>query len=399
VGTGTIGARSSERETTVIDQSVVRLGPEEEALVLEVLRSGQLAQGPKVAELERRFAAEVADTRHAVAVSSGTAALVLALAALDLAPGDEVVTSPFTFPATVNAALQSGAVVRFCDIRADDFTLDADQLPFLVGERTRAVVPVHLYGQAADMAPIRAAAARVGAAVVEDAAQAHLATYGGRRVGGLGAAGCFSFYATKNMTTGEGGMVTTDDDALADRVRLLRSQGMRRRYEYEAPGHNFRLTDLQAAVGIPQIGRLAERTERRRRHAARLSDGLAGVPGLVLPVTAPGRDHVWHQYTVRVTGDAVIDRDALAAALAAADIASGIYYPRAVTEYECYREHPRVVARDVPVAAAAAREVLSLPVHPWLADADVDRIVGTVRDVLAPRSGRRRRPRVPARTR
>jgi dTDP-4-amino-4,6-dideoxygalactose transaminase len=375
----------------VTDHTLVRLGPEEEALVLEVLRSGQLAQGPKVAELERRFAAEVSDTRHAVAVSSGTAALVLALATLDLAPGDEVVTSPFTFAATVNAALQAGAVVRFCDIRADDFTLDPEHVATTVDDRTRAVVPVHLYGHAADMTPIGAAAARVGAVVIEDAAQAHLATYGGRRVGGLGAAGCFSFYATKNMTTGEGGMVTTDDDALADRVRLLRSQGMRRRYEFEEPGHNFRLTDLQAAVGIPQIARLPTLTERRRTNAARLHDGLAGVPGLVLPVTRPGRGHAWHQYTVRVTSEAAVDRDGLAAALGAAGIGSGIHYARPVSDHACYRDHPRVVVRDVPVAAAAAREVLSLPVHPWLSDADLDRIVTTVRDALEPVAPARRR--------
>jgi len=357
--------------------TTVRLGEEEEQLVLEVLRSGMLAQGPMVARLEALFC-EMTGARHAVAVNNGTTALVAALQALDLAPGDEVITSPFTFVATLNAVLEAGATARFADIDLADFAVRPDAVEAVTGPRSRVVMPVHLYGQAAPMGPIAAHAAAAGLAIVEDAAQAHGATVEGRPVGGFGLA-CFSLYATKNITTGEGGVVTTDDDALADRLRLLRNQGMRARYQYEIAGHNYRMTDLQAAVGIPQLERMEGVVARRVANAGHLSEGLAGLPGLVTPAVLPGRTHVFHQYTVRVTADAPIDRDELIERLAADGVGSGIYYPRAVYDYECYRGHPQVVVGDTPAAEQAAREVLSLPVHPYLSEADVDRVVASVR--------------------
>ncbi len=240
--------------------------------------------------------------RHAVAVTNGTIALVAAMQALGLEPGDEVVTSPFTFVATLNAILECGAVARFADIDPRTFTVDADAVADAITPRTRALMPVHIYGQAADMARIAPLAADRGLVVVEDAAQAHGATVDGRAVGSFGV-GCFSFYATKNVTSGEGGMITTDDDLLADTLRVLRNEGMRARYEYERAGHNYRLTDVQAAIAIPQLAHLAESNERRRANAARLDEGLAGIPGLLTPLVAPGRTHVFHQYTVRVTPD------------------------------------------------------------------------------------------------
>ncbi len=357
--------------------TAVRLGQEEEQLVLSVLRSGHLAQGPMVERLEAQFR-ELTGTAHAVAVDNGTTALVAAFQAVGLQPGDEVVTSPFTFVATVNAALEAGAIVRFADIGLDDFALSPSLVEGCITGRTRALVPVHLYGQAADMTALAPLAARHGLAVVEDAAQAHGATIGGRPVGSFGV-GCFSLYATKNVTTGEGGMITTDDDGLADRLRLLRNQGMRARYEYELAGHNYRMTDLQAAVGIPQMARLDELTERRRANAAALTEGLADLDGLVVPREMAGRRHVYHQYTVRVTADAPLDRDALAKALAGAGVGSGVYYPRAVYDYDCYRGHPGVVVDHCPGAEAAAREVLSLPVHPHLTSVDVERVIAAVR--------------------
>jgi dTDP-4-amino-4,6-dideoxygalactose transaminase len=338
-----------------------------------------LASGPKVAELER-LAAEMAGTRHAVAVNNGTTALVVALESLRLSPGDEVVTSPFTFVATLNAILEAGATARFADI-GDDFCVDPDAMSAAVGDRTAVLLPVHLYGQPADMAAISKLADAHGLGVVEDAAQSHGAAIDGRRAGSWGL-GCFSLYGTKNVTTGEGGLVTTDDDELADRMRLLRNQGMRARYEYEVPGHNYRLTDLQAAVGIPQLRRLDEIVERRNRNAERLTDGLNGVPGLSVPSVVPGRRHVWHQYTVRVTADAPLDRDGVAEELDRRGVGCGVYYPRTVYDYDCYREHPRVVVDPCPNAERAAREVLSLPVHPKLSDADLDTIVSTVREVF-----------------
>ncbi len=349
-----------------------------EPLVLDVLRSGNLAQGPVVERLEQAFA-EVVGVPHAVAVNNGTTALVAALQVLGLRPGDEVVTSPFTFVATLNAVLEAGATARFADIREDDFAVDPAAVDELVGERTGALLPVHLYGQTADMAPLLESAGRAGLPVVEDAAQAHGARYDGRGAGSFGL-GCFSFYATKNLTTGEGGMVTTADGALADRLRLLRNQGMRARYEYELPGHNYRMTDLQAAVGLPQVARTAEIAATRARNAARLSAGLSDVAGLRLPRELPGRSHVWHQYTVLLPEE--VDREHVTAHLTRAGVSSGVYYPRAVFDHECYRGHPRVVPAEVPVARSVARRCLSVPVHQHLTAEELDRVVAALRGAL-----------------
>ncbi len=349
-----------------------------EPLVLEVIRSGVLAQGPMVQRLEEAFAG-VVGVRHAVAVNNGTTALVAALQVLDLEPGDEVVTSPFTFAATLNAVLEAGATARFADIREEDFAVDPALVAARVGERTRVLLPVHLYGQTADMGPITELARERGLHVVEDAAQAHGAAYGGRAAGSFGT-GCFSFYATKNLTTGEGGMVTTDDDGVADRLRLLRNQGMRQRYRYEVPGHNWRMTDLQAAVGLPQVGRLGRIVARRGENARRLSAGLGDVPGLTVPRELPGRSHVWHQYTVLL--DASVDRDRVVADLNQAGVGAGVYYPRTVFDHDCYRDHPRVVVEEVPVAESVARRCLSLPVHQHLTDGHLDTIVMSVRRAL-----------------
>jgi len=364
----------------VIPISAVALGEDEERLVVEVLRSGQLAQGPMVARLEHEFAA-YCGTRHAVAVANGTLALVAALRVLGVGPGDDVVTSAFTFVATLNAILECGARAHFADIDPSTFNVDADALAEVCTDRTRVVMPVHLYGQPADMGAVDAIAQRVGAAMVEDAAQAHGADIGGQRVGSFGV-GIFSFYATKNITTGEGGIVTTDDDDLADRLRLLRNHGMRARYEYESVGTNFRLTDLQAAIALPQLARLDATIAQRQANAQRLNAGLCDIAGLVTPVVAPDRRHVFHQYTIRVTEDAAVDRDALAAQLASRGVQSGIYYPRVVFDYACYRTHPNVVAGDVPAARATAAEVLSLPVHPNCSASDLDHIVDAVRSAL-----------------
>jgi perosamine synthetase len=367
--------------TKPISISEVRLGEAEEQLVLEVLRSGHLVQGAMVERLEREFAA-LCSVRHAVAVSSGTVALVAAVEALGIGDGDEVVTTPLTFVATLNAILEAGATARFADIDVADFTLDPGALERRMSDRTRAIIPVHLYGQPAAMHQIAAVAARHGAALVEDAAQAHGASFRGQPVGSFGV-GCFSFYATKNIATGEGGIVTTDDDGIADRLRVLRNQGMRGRYEYEVPGHNYRLTDIQAALALPQLDHLAERNAQRVRNATRLSEGLSDVVGLVTPIVKPDRTHAFHQYTVRVTGEAGLHRDQLAAKLGASGIGTGIYYPRAVYDAECFQRHPRVVLERMPVAEKIAREVISLPVHPWLNEEDLDRIVESVRTALA----------------
>ena len=351
-----------------------------EPYVLEVLRSGSLAQGPMVRRFEEGFA-ELCGVRQAVAVNSGTTALTAALEVLDLEPGDEVITSPFTFVATLNAILEAGAVARFADIGVEDYCLDPDALAAAVGPRTRVLMPVHLYGQTADMDPILKLAADHGLALVEDAAQAHGARHDGRSAGSFGL-GCFSFYATKNITTAEGGAITTDDDALADRLRVLRNQGMRERYVYEVAGHNYRMTDLQAAIGMPQLARYPQIVEARRVNANVLTEGLAGVPGLRLPAELPLREHVWHQYTVLIEDDAALTRDEFVAGLQRLGVGCGIYYPKLVTDYACYQENPRVVRGETPVAARVARQCVSLPVHTGLTTDQLDTIVGAVRELL-----------------
>jgi dTDP-4-amino-4,6-dideoxygalactose transaminase len=366
-----------------ISVSQVDIGPEEEALVLRVLRSGQIAQGPMVAELEERFA-ELSGVRHAVAVSSGTTALVCALQALRelevLQAGDEVVTSAFTFVATLNAALEGSLVVRFADI-GEDFCIDVESVSTQITERTKVIMPVHLYGLPAPMDELEKLAADRDLYVVEDAAQALGATVGSRAVGSFGI-GCFSLYATKNITSGEGGMITTDDNEIANMLRLLRNQGMAGRYQYEVAGHNYRMTDLQAAVAVAQLGRYETTVAVRRQNAARLAGMLLDTPGLVVPTDTPGRRSVWHQFTVRVTDEARLDRDGLASALAAAGIGSGVYYPRAVFDYPCFAERPDVVQAPVPNTKLYATQVLSLPIHPGLTESDIDRVGSTIRELL-----------------
>jgi len=351
-----------------------------EPLVLEVLRSGHISQGPMVERLERA-AAEVVGVKHAIAVNSGSAALTLSLEALDLHPGDEVITSPFTFVATLNAIIASGATARFADIRADDFNINPALMEELVNERTKVLLPVSLYGQTPDMSAIDRTAAAHGLAIVEDSAQAIGATFHGRPSGSFGI-GCFSLYATKNVTAGEGGVITTESDEVAERTRILRNQGMRSRYDFACIGGNYRLSDLHAAVGLSQIIRLQEFSERRRYNAEKLSKGLGRIEGLVIPQVMDGNSHVWHQYTVRVTADAPCTRDELAARLASRGIATSVHYPRLVFDYECYREHPQVVVPEVPVASRITAEILALPVHPRLSDSDLEQIIDETRAAL-----------------
>lgn len=361
----------------MIRVSEPRFGPEVEALVLEVLRSGQVAQGPMVARMEELGAA-MAGTRHAVAVSNGTVSLEAALEVVGVGPGDEVITTPFTFAATLNAVLRSGATARFAEVRPD-YTIDPDAMAALVNPRTRAVVPVHLYGLVAEMGPILALAERNGLAVIEDAAQAHGASLDGRRAGSFGV-GSFSFYATKNVASGEGGLLTTSDDEVARRFRLLRNQGMVERYRYEAVGRNLRMTDLQAALAIPQLERLDDINTARQANAGRLTKLLQGNPGLELPEVPRGRVHVWHQYTVLLP--AGVDRAALQERMKAVGVESGVYYPRLAWDYPVYREHPGVVPDDTPLARSVAERCLSLPVHPGLTDAHLEQVAAALLKAL-----------------
>ncbi|MGO4691590.1 DegT/DnrJ/EryC1/StrS family aminotransferase [Glaciibacter sp. 2TAF33] len=357
----------------MIPITVVEFGEAEEALVLEVLRSGNIAQGPKVKQLEDAFA-QLVGVKHAIAVNNGTTSLVAAIEVLDLQPGDEVLTSPFTFVATLNAILEAGATATFADISEDDFNVTAATLSAALTDRTRVLMPVHLYGQIADMEGISGLAAEKNLGIVEDSAQSHGSTQNGRGAGSFGL-GSFSFYATKNLTTGEGGMITTDDDVLADRLRVLRNQGMRARYQYEVAGHNYRLTDLQAAVGIPQIGRYEALVAARQRNAAYLAAGLSSVPGIVTPRQLDGRRHVWHQFTIRVTPESGVTREEFVAKLGEFGVGAGIYYPKLVFDYETYHNRDDVKVGTYPVAERIVREVVSIPVHQNLSASDLDTII------------------------
>lgn len=362
-----------------IPVSSVRLGSDVEALVMEVIRSGMIAQGPMVARLEAEFA-DMIGARHVVAVNNGTTALIAALEVLDLQPGDEVITSPFTFVATLNAILAAGATARFADISIDDFNVSSASIAELVNERTKVLLPVHLYGQCADMPGIAALGEQHGLHLVEDAAQAHGAAIGDQFAGTWGV-GCFSLYGTKNLTSGEGGLISTSDDALADRLRVLRNQGMRQRYQYEMAGNNYRLTDLQAAVCVPQLASYDQNVAARQRNAARLSAGLADVDGLTLPRQLAGRRHVWHQYTVLIDAAFGVARDRVVELLGEASVGCGVYYPKTVFDYDCYRSDPRVMVSDVPVAADVASRCLSLPVHQYLTDDQIDHVVEVLRGI------------------
>jgi len=358
---------------TLVPISRPATGVDVELNVLDVLRSGRLAQGPMVERFEHQVAA-MAGTRHAVAMSNGTVTLEASLRALGIGPGDEVITTAFTFVATVNAALSVGATVRFADIRSD-FTIDPDSVAELVNRRTAAIVPVHLYGLPADMFAIQAIAARYGLAIVEDAAQAHGAEIRDRRVGSFGV-GSFSFYATKNVSCGEGGAVTTDDDQLARRLRLLRNQGMVDRYVYEQVGSNLRMTELQAAVGLPGMDRLGEIIRVRRANAAYLSEELMSQDRLALPTEPFERRHVWHQYTVLAKSPS--ECEALETHLQERTIASGRYYPKVIYDYEAFGSHDRVVVDRCRRAEDFAGRCLSVPVHDQLTSSELHRVAGAL---------------------
>ncbi|MDW8403572.1 DegT/DnrJ/EryC1/StrS family aminotransferase [Chloroflexus sp.] len=345
------------------------IGREEEEAVLAVLRSGMIAQGPEVERFETEFAA-LCGTRHAVAVMNGTIALYLALLAHNIGPGDEVITTPFSFIATGNSILMAGATPVFVDIDPHTYNINPDLIAAAITSRTRAIMPVHLYGQPADMAPIMALAQRHHLVVIEDAAQAIGATYRGQPVGSFGI-GCFSLYATKNVTSGEGGMITTNDPAIADRLRLLRNHGSRVRYYHELLGYNFRMTDLQAAIGRAQLAKCERFTNQRIANAAFLSEQIRH-PAVITPFVQPDVRHVFHQYTIRVLGD----RDAAIKQLNAAGVGTAIFYPLPIPQQPLYRKLG--IEAETPVADRVAREIIALPVHPALSDGDLAQIAAAV---------------------
>ena len=344
------------------------VGEEERAAVDAVLVSGMLAQGAEVASFEVEFSSVLLDGRAAVAVNSGTSGLHLGLLAAGIGPGDEVIVPSFTFAATANSVALTGATPVFADIEPDHYCLSAAAAEGVLTERTKAIMPVHLYGHPANMDDLGALASSRGLALFEDAAQAHGAALHGKKVGTFGSFAMFSLYPTKNMTSGEGGMVSTADDDVARRLRLLRNQGMERQYENELVGFNARMTNLHAAIGRVQLRKIVGWTERRQANAAFLTGNLDGVG---TPAVADGAEHVYHQYTVRVPAG---ERDRFAAALKEEyNIGSGVYYPIPNHRLPSFNRDV-----DLPHTEQASREVLSLPVHPSLDAEDLDRIVTAV---------------------
>jgi dTDP-4-amino-4,6-dideoxygalactose transaminase len=339
-----------------------------------VVRSGQFILGPNVAAFEHE-AAQFLGVRHAVAVNSGTDALVIALRAAGIGPGDEVITSPFTFFATAEAVSQVGAMPVFVDIDPVTYNLNPWQVEAAVTEHTRAILPVHLFGHAAEVDAVLRVARRHKLKVIEDVAQAFGGRYRGHHLGALGDAGAFSFFPSKNLGAfGDGGLVTTNDDDLADTARMLRAHGSRRKYHNETIGYNSRLDEVQAAVLRVKLPHLAEWNAARRAVAARYHDLLAGLD-LALPGEAPGVEHVFHQYTVRISGGR---RDAVQAALQQAGIGTMVYYPVPLHRLPVYAD----LGYHLPEAERAAAAVLSLPMGPFLTPEVQDRVAGALRDAL-----------------
>lgn len=336
-----------------------RIKGEVDAAVATVLESSQFVLGEQVAAFEEEFAA-YSGARFGVGVNTGTSALHLSLLAAGVGPGDEVITTPFTFVATAAAIAYTGARPVYVDIDPRSFTIEPTRIEAALTERTRAILPVHLYGQPADMDPIVEIARRRGLVVIEDACQAHGAEYRGRRVGSIGDLGCFSFYPGKNLGAyGEGGMVVTDNAAHAERIRMLRDWGQDRRYHHVLPGYNYRLEGLQGAILRVKLRHLEDWTEARRDHARRYDELLAGACPRT-PEVLPDRRHVYHVYAVR-TGD----REAVQASLHARGIQTGIHYPTPVHLQPAYAD-PQFRCGDFPHAERAAAEVLSLPMYPEL---------------------------------
>jgi len=342
------------------------IGKAERKAVDRIMRSGLLAQGPEVASFEKEFSRFVED-RECVAVNSGTSALHVALLTLGIGKGDEVIVPSFTFAATANSVALTGATPVFVDIDPQTFCIDPVAIVNAITSKTKAIQVVHLYGLPADMTAIMRIAKKHKLLVVEDAAQAHLANIEGKPVGTFGDAAAFSFYPTKNMTSGEGGMIVFKEPSAARIGRLYRNQGMEKRYENEIVGFNLRMTDIHAAIGRVQLTKLSEKTLRRQQNAAFLSEHISR--SVDTPIIPSGFSHVFHQYTIKVQGD----REVFASKLTELGVGSGVYYPIPVHELPAFGKK-----KSLPNTSQVCAQVLSLPVHPALSHRDLKKIVAAV---------------------
>ncbi|MFC5337633.1 DegT/DnrJ/EryC1/StrS family aminotransferase [Leucobacter denitrificans] len=354
------------------------IGAEERLAVDRVLQSGIIAQGPEVASFEKEFAEHFVCGRESVAVNSGTSGLHLGLLAAGIGPGDEVIVPSFTFAATANSVALTGATPVFVDIEPDYFTLDPASIRAAITGQTRGILPVHLYGHPFLVEEIEAIATENGLLIFEDAAQAHGASWRGRNVGTIGHFAMFSLYPTKNMTSGEGGMVACSDSETARKLRLLRNQGMETQYSNELIGFNARMTDIHAAIGRVQLNKIDAWNTKRKENADTLTAALADVAEITVPKVASGAVHVYHQYTIRVDAD---ERDSIQRALRDEyQVGSGVYYP--IPNHRLPSLSRFAPDLYLPQTERAASQVLSLPVHPSLTAADLERIVNAVTAVV-----------------
>jgi len=345
------------------------IGEEEKTAVMDVLNSGMLASGPRTEEFEKKFA-EYVGTRHAIATTSGTTALHLGLLGLGVTKHDEVILPSFSFIATANAVLFCDAVPVFCDVDPRTFNLAPEKMEKLITKKTKAIMPVHLYGQAADMNLIQEIAQKHSVHVIGDACQAHGAVYDGKMVGSFGDVECFSFYPTKNMTTGEGGMVTTNNQEVAELMISLRNHGREKTkwgYEHGRLGYNYRMTDIGAAIGLEQLKKLPKNIQIRQKNAAYFNAHLKTVE---IPYVLPKATHAYHQYTIKSK-----NRDALTTSLKKNEIGFGIYYPQPLHTYKHLKKYAH---NDLKNSETLGSEVVSLPVHPALSPQDIDTIVKVI---------------------
>lgn len=367
--TTTVPPKPTSPPNRFIPSNLPILGAEETAAVTEVLESGMLTHKSGSGTFVRRFEeafAKFVGVKHAIAMNSGTAALHAALLAFDVKAGDEVIAPPFSFIATTNMVLLNGAKVVFADISPDNYNLDPAKVEAAITPKTRAILPVHLYGHPADMDPLVELAQKHDVRIIEDAAQAHGSKYKGRDVGTIGDVGCFSLYPSKVITTGEGGLLTTNDDELAENLQQIRTHGEIRPYEYVQLGHNYRLPELQAAIGVAQMKRLPNFLEKRKKNAEYLTSHLADVKNIVLPTEASWATHNWYLYTIRIP--APRNRDNVQKTLHTAKIGAAIYYEVPLHLTPIYRRLFQYKEGLMPESEQAAKEVLSLPVHPALTE-------------------------------
>ena len=353
------------------------LGREEEEAIREVLQSGILTQGEKVKSFEEAFANYIG-VDHAIAVTNGTIALDIALKVLKVGPGDEIIVPAFSFIATSNCVLFQGAKPVFADINHRSFNIDPSDVNEKITAKTKAIIPVHLFGQPARMDELMEIAQDHRLFLVEDAAQAHGAEYKGQKVGGLGDVGCFSFYATKNMTTGEGGMITTNNDELARRARLLRSHAQTKKYHHTTLGYNYRMTELSAAVGLVQLKKLNQLNAKRIKNAEMLSEGIEKIRGLTPPYVEEYVKHVFHQYVILVEEDYPLERNELADHLKRKDIGVAVHYPKPIYKQPLYHKLG-YNGMLCPMTEEACKRVLSLPVHPSVDEEDIRYILDTLK--------------------